>query len=84
VHRPAVLICPKCQARIPASAKFCPEYGADLRQSTSKKHKPNHTKSTRKTLEAPNFEFVRVKPRQTTISAVSQRRFRSQLILEKV
>jgi len=29
-YRPVVLICPKCQTRIPVSSKFCPECGADL------------------------------------------------------
>jgi len=34
VCRPVVLICPKCQARIPVSSKFCPECGVDLKQPT--------------------------------------------------
>jgi ribosomal protein L40E len=29
--REVVLICPRCQSRIPVASKFCPECGADLR-----------------------------------------------------
>lgn len=38
--RLVVLICPKCQARIPVCSKFCPECGVDLRhQSVQNKEK---------------------------------------------
>jgi len=30
-RREVVLICPKCQSRIPVDSKFCLECGADLR-----------------------------------------------------
>lgn len=30
-RRELVLICPKCQSRIPVNSKFCLECGADLR-----------------------------------------------------
>ena len=33
-ERLVVLICPKCQARIPVSSKFCPECGVDLKQQS--------------------------------------------------
>ncbi|MGQ9641184.1 MAG: zinc-ribbon domain-containing protein [Candidatus Bathycorpusculaceae bacterium] len=29
--RQVLLICPKCKTRIPATSKFCPECGTDLR-----------------------------------------------------
>ena len=33
-ERLVVLICPKCQAHIPISSKFCPECGVDLRHQS--------------------------------------------------
>jgi len=38
-----VLICPKCQTRIPVCSKFCQECGLDLRQqSVQNKEKLKH------------------------------------------
>jgi predicted amidophosphoribosyltransferase len=34
VEKLVVLICPKCQARIPVCSKFCPECGDDLRHQS--------------------------------------------------
>jgi rRNA maturation endonuclease Nob1 len=45
IYKPAerqfVLICPKCQSRIPVSSKFCPECGADLRPKELSEQKKN-------------------------------------------
>jgi predicted amidophosphoribosyltransferase len=47
LRQPILLkICPKCQTRIPASAKFCPECGKKQQDTNNNQKKPIKKKAT--------------------------------------